>query len=42
MKQHKAWFDGKCSELLNQSEQSKLQWLQDSSQTIGDNLNNIR
>jgi hypothetical protein len=42
LKKHKPWFDEGCSELLDQREQAKLQWLQDPSKKNGDNLNNIR
>jgi hypothetical protein len=38
---HKSWFDKGCSELLDQRKQVKLQYLQDPSEIIGDNLNNI-
>jgi hypothetical protein len=40
-KQHKPWFDGGCSELLDQRKQAKLQWLQDASEINGDNLNSV-
>jgi hypothetical protein len=36
------WFDEGRSKLLDQRKQAKLQWLQDSSEINGDNLNNIR
>jgi hypothetical protein len=39
---HKPWFDEECSKLLHQKKQAKLQWLQDPSETNGDNLNNVR
>jgi hypothetical protein len=26
VKQHKAWFDGKCSDVLEYENKSKLQW----------------
>jgi hypothetical protein len=42
LKKHKSWFDEGCSELLDQRKQAKLQWLQDSSEINGDNLNNVR
>jgi hypothetical protein len=42
LKQHKSWFDEGCSELLDQRKQAKLQWVQDSSEINGDNLNNLR
>jgi hypothetical protein len=31
LKRHKPWFNGRCSKLLNQRKQAKLQWLQDPS-----------
>jgi hypothetical protein len=42
LKNHKPWFDKGCPELLAQRKQAKLQWLQDSSEINGDDLNNIR
>jgi hypothetical protein len=42
MKQHNSWFGEGCSELLIQSKEAILQWLQDPSQINGDNLNNVR
>jgi hypothetical protein len=39
MKEHKPWFNEGCSKLLDER---KLQWLQDSREINGDNLNNIR
>jgi hypothetical protein len=39
---HKTWFDEGCSELFDQREQAKLQWLQDPSEINGDNLSNVR
>jgi hypothetical protein len=42
LKRHKSWFDVKCSKLLDQREQAKLQWLQNPSQTKGNNINNAR
>jgi hypothetical protein len=42
LKMHKPWFDKGCSELLDQTKQAKLKWLQDPSEMNGDNLNNIR
>jgi hypothetical protein len=35
-------LDEECSKLLDQRKQAKLQWLQDPSEIIGDNLNNVR
>jgi len=42
LKQHKPWFEEECSKLLDQSKQAKLQWLQNPSQTNGDNVNIVR
>jgi hypothetical protein len=42
LKKHKPWFDEGCSKFLDQSEQAKLQWLQDPSKINRDNLNTIR
>jgi hypothetical protein len=42
VKKHKSWFDLGCPKLLDQRKQAKLQWLQDTSEINGDNLNNIR
>jgi hypothetical protein len=39
LKQHKPWFDEGHSKLLDRRKQAKLQWLQDPSDIIGDNLN---
>jgi hypothetical protein len=41
LKKCKPWFDEGCSKLLDQRKQAKLQWLQDSSEINGDNLNNV-
>jgi hypothetical protein len=41
-RKHKPWFDERCSKLLDQRKQAKLQWLQDPSEINGDNVNNIR
>jgi hypothetical protein len=41
VKKHKPWFDKGCSELLDQRKQAKLKWLQDPSETNGDNLNTV-
>jgi hypothetical protein len=40
LKQHKPSFDEVCSKLLHQRKHAKLQQLQKSGQTNGDNLNN--
>jgi hypothetical protein len=42
LKQHKPWFDQECSGLLDQRKQAKMQWVQVSSQSNVDNLNNKR
>jgi hypothetical protein len=42
MKQHKLWFDEKYLGLLDQRKQTKMQWVQDPSQSNIDNLNNVR
>ena len=42
MKQHKPWFDEECLGILDQRKQAKMQWIQDSSQSNADNLNNVR
>jgi hypothetical protein len=41
-KKHKPWFDEGCSKLLDQRKEAKLQWLQDTSEINGYNLNKIR
>jgi hypothetical protein len=42
LKEHKPLFEARCSELLDQRKQAKLQWLQDQSEINGDNLSNIK
>jgi hypothetical protein len=42
LNKHKTWFDEGRSKLLDQRRQAKLQWLQDPSEIIGGNLNNVR
>jgi hypothetical protein len=42
LKKHKPWFNKRCSKLLNQRKQEKLQWLLDPSKINGDNLNNVK
>ena len=42
LKQHKPWFDEECSGFLDQRKQAKMQWVQNSSQSNVDNLNNVR
>jgi hypothetical protein len=37
-KKHKPWYDERCSKLLDQRKQAKLQWLQDPSEINGDNM----
>jgi hypothetical protein len=39
--EHKMWCDEECSKLLGQNKQDKFQWLDYSSQTNEDNLNNV-
>jgi hypothetical protein len=39
LKQHKPRFQEGCSELLDEREQTTLQWFQDPSQINGNNLN---
>jgi hypothetical protein len=41
LKKHKPWFDERCSKLLDQRKQAKLQWLQDPSEINRDNLKHI-
>jgi hypothetical protein len=41
-KQHKTWFEEKCSEFLDQRKQAKMQWLHTPNQSNVDNLNNAR
>jgi hypothetical protein len=42
LRNYKPWFDKRCSKLLDQRKQAKLQWLQDSCEISMDNLNNVR
>jgi hypothetical protein len=42
LKHNKPWFDDKCSKLIDQRKQAKLQWLQNPNQANGDNLKNLR
>jgi hypothetical protein len=42
LEKHKPWFDEGCSKLLDQTKESKLQWLHDPSEINGDNLNNVK
>jgi hypothetical protein len=41
-KHNKPWFEDGCSKLIDQRKQAKLQWLQNSSQINGDNLQNLQ
>jgi hypothetical protein len=41
-KEHKLWLDERCTKLLDQRKQAKLQCLQDPSEINGDNLDNVR
>jgi hypothetical protein len=41
-KQHKPWFDKKCSKFLDQRKQAEMQWLYNPNQSNVDNLNNVR
>jgi hypothetical protein len=41
LKKHKPWFDEGCLKLLDQGKQAKVQWLKDTSEINGDNLNNV-
>jgi len=42
LKWHKPWFDEECSCFLDERKRSKMQWVQDPSQSNVDNLNNVR
>ena len=42
MKQHKPWSFEECLGCLDQMKQTKMQWIQDPSQSNVDNLNNVR
>jgi hypothetical protein len=42
LKQRKPWFDEGCLKLLDQRKQAKLQWLHDTNEINGDNLNTVR
>jgi hypothetical protein len=41
-RKHMPWFDEGYPELLERGKHTKLQWLQDSSEMNGNNLNNIK
>ena len=38
----KPWFDEECSGFLDQTKRTKMQWIQDPSQSNVDILNNVR
>jgi hypothetical protein len=42
LQQHKPWFNDECSKLIDRRKQAKFQWLQNQSQVIGDNMDNVR
>jgi len=42
LKQHNPWFHEECLHFVYQRKQAKMQWVQDSSQSNADNLNNVR
>jgi hypothetical protein len=42
LQQQKPWFDDECSILIDRRKQAKLQWLQNPSHVIGDNMDNVR
>jgi hypothetical protein len=42
LRKRKTWFDERCSELLDQRKQAKLQWLHDPNEINGDNVKNIK
>jgi tRNA(Ile)-lysidine synthase TilS/MesJ len=42
LKKNRPWFDKRCSKLLGQRKQAKLQWLQDPSEVNRYTLNNVR
>jgi hypothetical protein len=42
LKQHKSLFDEECLCSLDQRQQDKMQWFQDTNQSNMDNLNNLR
>jgi len=41
-KQNKPWFDEECLGFLDQRKRAKIQWIQDPSQSIVDNMNKVR
>ena len=38
-KKYKPWFDEECLGFLDRRKQAKMQWMQDPSQSNGENLN---
>jgi len=42
LKQNKLWFDEECLGFLDQRKRTKMQWIQDPSQSNVDSLNNVR
>jgi hypothetical protein len=42
LKKQTPWFDERCSKLLDQLKQAKLQFLQDPGEINGNNLKNVR
>ena len=42
LKQQRPWFDEECLWFLDQRKQAKMQWLQDTSKSNVDTLNNVR
>ena len=42
LKQNKPWFDEECLGFLDQRKRTKMQWIQDPSQSNVDILNNVR
>jgi hypothetical protein len=41
LKHYEAWFDEKCSELVDCGKQAKLHWLQDPNELNEDNMSNV-
>jgi len=42
LKWHNAWFDEECLWFLDQRKQAKMQWVQDTSRSNVNNINNVR
>jgi hypothetical protein len=42
LKWHKPWFDEEVLGFLDQRKQDEMNWVQDPSQSIVDNINNVR